>query len=324
MRYLVTGGAGFIGSHLVEALVCDGHLVRVLDNFSTGRRENLAEVPGEFLEIVKGDIRDSSLLGRCATGVDGVFHLAALVSVQESIEHPDLSADINARGSVNVLQAARAAGVKRVVMASSAAVYGDNQNLPLREDEPPQPLSPYGLDKLYAEKAGELYRILFGMQVAALRYFNVYGPRQRPDSPYSGVISVFMDAVSSGQPITIYGDGEQSRDFVHVQDVVQANLLAMQAPLTGYQVFNVANGQSVALKELLDLVWLTLGRKTGIAYAPARPQDIRHSRADIGRIRAALGYRPRWALREGLRALAPGRPGMQPVAHGPQQGSGQA
>ncbi|TAM45925.1 MAG: NAD-dependent epimerase/dehydratase family protein [Gammaproteobacteria bacterium] len=324
MKYLVTGGAGFIGSHLVEALVRDGHAVRVLDNFSTGRRENLAAVPGAQLEIIEGDIRDAALLSRCASEVDGIFHQAALVSVQESIERPDLSADINARSTVNVLQAARAAGVKRVVLASSAAVYGDNPNLPLRESEPPSPLSPYGLDKLYGEKAGEVYHALFGMYVAALRYFNVYGPRQRPDSPYSGVISIFMDAVSRGRPVTIYGDGGQSRDFVHVQDVVQANRLAMQVPLTGYQVFNVANGQSVALKELLDLVWLTLDRKTGIAYAPARPQDIRHSRADIGRIRAALGYRSRWTLREGLRALASGRPDMQPVAHDPQQGSGQA
>ena len=324
MRYLVTGGAGFIGSHLAEALVRDGHHARVLDNFSTGRRENLPAVSRGRLEMVEGDIRDAALLCRCAEDVDGIFHQAALVSVQESVERPDRSADINARGTVNVLQAARAAGAKRVVLASSAAVYGDNTDLPLREDQLPQPLSPYGLDKLYAEKAGELYHALFGVQVMALRYFNVYGPRQRSDSPYSGVISVFMDAVSGGRPVTIYGDGEQSRDFVHVQDVVQANLLAMQAPLTGYQVFNVANGQSVALKELLDLVWLTLGRKTGIAYAPARSQDIRHSRADIGRIRAALGYRPRWALREGLRALASGRPDMRPAAHGPQQGNGQA
>lgn len=320
MKYLVTGGAGFIGSHLVEALACEGHVVRVLDNFSTGRRENLAGVQGGGLEIVEGDIRDATLLGRCATGVDGVFHQAALVSVQESIEHPDFSADINARGSVNVLQAARLAGVKRVVLASSAAVYGDNPNLPLQETQPPQPISPYGLDKLYAEKAGELYHALFGMQVVALRYFNVYGPRQRPDSPYSGVISIFMDAVSGGRPVTVYGDGEQSRDFVHVYDVVQANLLAMQSSLAGCHVFNVGAGASVSLKGLLDLVWDVAGRKTDVSYAPPRPKDIRHSRADIGRAGAMLGYRPRRALREALASLMVARHDLASPAGGLRQG----
>lgn len=305
MRYLVTGGAGFVGSHTVERLLAEGHDVRVLDNFSSGSRRNLPDAADGRLEVVEGDIRDDRVLEHAVRDVDGVFHLAALVSVQQSIEQPMLCFDVNARGSANVLNAARRAGVRRVVLASSAAVYGNNPDLPLRESATPNPLSPYALDKLYAERAGELYTALYGLDAVALRYFNVYGPRQPADSPYSGVISRFVEAGrrTGTVTITIYGDGRQTRDFIHVHDVVRANLLAMRTPRAGFRVLNVASGRSVTVLALYDLVVGIAGRNVAANMVAPRPGDIRDSSADVQAAQEYLGFTAQVGLEEGVRGM---------------------
>jgi UDP-glucose 4-epimerase len=303
-RVLVTGGAGFIGSHLVERLLSDGYAVRVLDDFSSGRRENLAAAKaGGPLEIVAGDIRDPRAVRAAVAGVDGVFHQAALVSVPRSVEAPELSCDVNAHGTARVFDAARQAGVRRIVFASSAAVYGDSATLPLPERAPVRPLSPYGLDKLYTEQLAALYHALYGLEAVPLRYFNVFGPRQDPSSPYSGVISIFVTHLLAGAPITIYGDGEQTRDFVYVADVVEANMRAMFGPYGGPAPLNVAGGNRTSLNALAALLGEIVGATPVITHAAARAGDIRHSGADITAIRTALDYEPRWDLRAGLRAL---------------------
>jgi UDP-glucose 4-epimerase len=304
MRFLVTGGAGFIGSHIVERLLGDGHAVRVLDDFSTGRRENLGFVrSGPPLEIVEGDIRDAKTVAGAVAGVDGVFHEAAMVSVPRSVEQPELSCDINAHGTARVLDAARAAGVRRVVYASSAAVYGETTAQPLSEREPPRPVSPYGLDKLYTEQLGALYQALHGLETVPLRYFNVFGPRQDPSSTYSGVISIFAARFLAGEGVTIFGDGEQTRDYVYVADVVEANVRAMLGPYAGPRPFNVGGGGTTTLKTLATTIAAIIGVEARITYAPARAGDIRHSRADISAIAEKLGFRPRWTVRSGLEAL---------------------
>lgn len=300
----MTGGAGFIGSHLAERLLGLGHAVRVLDDFSTGRPENLAFGRGcQALEVVEGDIRDAATVEGAMAGVAGVFHEAALVSVPRSVERPDLSFDINAAGTLRVFEAARRAGVRRLVYASSAAVYGDAHSPPLRESMTPAPLSPYGLDKLYTEHLGALYASLYGLEPVALRYFNVFGPRQDPRSPYSGAISIFVDRMSRGEAPTIFGDGEQTRDFVYVLDVVQANLAAMLGPWRGFRVFNVGRGERLTLNALVGMLGRLLGTAVEPRYAEARAGDIRHSGADIAAIAAALGYAPEWAVERGLAAL---------------------
>ena len=304
MRFLVTGGAGFIGSHLVERLLSDGHAVRVLDDFSTGRRDNLAFVrPGMNVEIIEGDIRDGKAVAGAVTAVDGVFHEAAMVSVPRSVEQPELSCDINAHGTARVLDAARAAGVRRVVYASSAAVYGETGAEPLSEREPPRPVSPYGLDKLYTEQLGVLYQALHGLETVPLRYFNVFGPRQDPSSTYSGVISIFASRFLAGDGVTIFGDGEQTRDFVYVADVVEANVRAMVGPYAGPRPLNVGGGGATTLKALARTIADIVGVEARVTYAPARSGDIRHSRADISAIAEALGFSPRWTVRSGLEAL---------------------
>jgi UDP-glucose 4-epimerase len=303
-RFLVTGGAGFIGSHLVERLLRDGHAVRILDDFSTGRQTNLAFAgANDHLEIVEGDIRDARAVAQAMRGVNGVFHEAALVSVPRSVEAPELSCDINAHGTARVLDAARQAGVRRVVFASSAAVYGDVAELPVSELAPVRPLSPYGLDKLYTEQLGALYHALYGMETLALRYFNVFGPRQDPESPYSGVITIFVTRLLAGEPLTIYGDGEQSRDFVYVADVVEANVRAMFGPYGGRSPLNVAGGLRTSLNVLVHVLGEILGVTPRIDYVDARPGEIRDSHADITAIRRALGYAPQWTVRAGLEAL---------------------
>jgi UDP-glucose 4-epimerase len=238
--------------------------------------------------------------------VDGVFHEAALVSVPRSIEEPELSFAINAGGTLTVFEAARRTGVRRVVCASSAAVYGDSDCLPLAEATPLRPSSPYGLDKLYLEHLGALYASLHGLETVALRYFNVFGPRQDPTSQYSGVISIFVDRLQRGEAPTVYGDGEQTRDFVYVGDVVRANLAAMASPIRGFQALNVGTGRRVSLNALLSELAAVLGVTARATRAAARPGDIRDSQADISKIGAALGYTPRWSLREGLTALVGG------------------
>jgi len=303
-RILVTGGAGFIGSHLVERLLAEGHSVRVLDDFSAGREENLAFArPGDPLEVIRGDIRDAAAVHGAMAGVQGVFHEAALVSVPRSVECPALSCAINAHGTAHVLDAARAAGVRRVVYASSAAVYGDAAGIPVSERVAARPLSPYGLDKLYTEQAGALFHALYGLETVPLRYFNVFGPRQDPSSPYSGVISIFVARLLAGKPLTIFGDGQQSRDFVYVADVVDANMRAMFGAYPGPAPLNVARGERVTLNELAGLLGEVIGIEPGVVHEPARAGEIMHSQGDITAIRAALAYEPRWTVRAGLEAL---------------------
>jgi UDP-glucose 4-epimerase len=304
VRYLVTGGAGFIGSHLAERLLRDGHRVRVLDDFSTGRRANLAfGADDPRLEVVEGDIRDAARVRAAMGDIEGVFHQAALVSVPRSVACPRLSLEINALGTLTVFDAARETGVPRVVFASSAAVYGAAGRLPLAETSPPAPTSPYGLDKLYTEQLAALYRELFGFEAVALRYFNVFGPRQDPSSPYAGVISIFRDRLAVGEAVTVFGDGEQTRDFVYVEDVVAANLAAMTAPAGVGAVYNVGRGERVSLNQLLAMLGDILGRRPVVAYQPPRPGDIRHSQGDISAIQSALGWAPRWNVPSGLSAL---------------------
>ena len=302
-KTLITGGCGFIGSHLAETLVAEGVVVRVLDNFSSGKPENLKGFDSG-IEVIRGDIRDPIVLRDAVKGVDHIFHEAALVSVAVSVEQPDENDAINIRGTLNVLQAAREASVKRVVLASSAAVYGNNPELPKRETMLPEPESPYALGKLAGEYYLKLFSRLYGVETVSLRYFNVFGPRQDGKSMYSGVISRFVDDIRQGRAPTIFGDGGQTRDFVFVKDVVQANLLAMRTPAVGKgEIFNVATGRQISLLQL----WETLKKITGSTLAPqfreARAGDIRHSLADISKIRSTLGYEPEYSLDEGLRAL---------------------
>jgi UDP-glucose 4-epimerase len=278
--------------------------VRVLDDFSTGHHANLAFAgPGASLHVIEGDICDARVVAAAVDGVDGIFHEAALVSVPRSVDDPALSCAVNAHGTVRVLDAARRARVRRVVFASSAAVYGDTPTLPVTEIEPVRPLSPYGLDKLYTEQLATLYHALYGLEAVPLRYFNVFGPRQDPSSPYSGVISVFVTRILAGAPITMHGDGEQTRDFVYVDDVVQANMRAMFGPYAGPTPYNVAAGARTSLNALAALLGDIVGARPKITHGPPRAGDIRHSGADISAIRRALAYEPVWTTRAGLEAL---------------------
>lgn len=302
-EYLVTGGCGFIGSHLVEALVGQGHAVRVLDNLASGYRHNL-EPWGSSVDVIIGDVRDPEAVRGAAQGVRGIFHEAALVSVFDSVQRPGDNHAINATGTLNVLLAARDAKVKRVVLASTAAAYGNDPQLPKREDMTPQPESPYAAAKVMSEHYQRIFAALYGLETVTLRYFNVYGPRQDPKSPYSGVISRFCDDLRAGREPTVFGDGGQTRDFVYVRDVVQANLLAMsdQAPGAG-QVYNVASGGTTSLLQLIAILGRLGGRTLQPAHREARAGDIRYSAADIGKARTALGYAPRYGLEQGLAEL---------------------
>ena len=301
--YLITGGAGFIGSHLAEALLARGGRVRVFDNLSSGHRENLTAC-GARIEFVNGDIRNPAELAAAMQGVRYVYHEAALVSVFDSVERPQDNHDINISGTLNVLQAARAAGVQRLLIASSAATYGNNPELPKREEMCPEPESPYAIGKITGEYYLRVFSSLYGLETVSLRYFNVFGPRQDPRSVYSGVISKFTDALAKGQVPTIFGDGGQTRDFVFVRDVVQANLLAMHSAKVGKgEVFNVGTGRPTSLLELLAALGDVFGVKPAPLCKEARAGDIRHSLADISKIRAALGYEPKHSLHQGLQEL---------------------
>jgi len=299
MIYLITGGAGFIGSHVVESLLTSGDQVRVFDNFTTGKRDNL---PDGFsnLEVIDGDIRDREAVRKAMRGVSKVVHLAALVSVPESIAHPDLCFDINAQGTQIVLDEARRAGVRKVVLASSAAVYGDNMHLPLAESERAIPLSPYGLDKLYAEQLGKTYQGLYGINVTALRFFNVFGPRQDPGSSYSGVISIFMQRMLAGERVSIFGDGQQTRDFVYVKDVIAAIMLALSHQDRGFYCFNVGRGMQVSVCELYRQLCALIGTDMAVDFLPSRAGDIVASEADISAISELLDYAPSCDLQQGL------------------------
>jgi UDP-glucose 4-epimerase len=296
---LVTGGAGFIGSNLVEYLIREGMQVRVLDNLITGSLENLKPFEGQ-IEFKKGDIRDLNALRDAMSDIGFVFHQAAMVSVPKSVEDPIEAALVNDLGTLNVLETARLANVKKVVFASSCAVYGDLPTLPKREEMATRPLSPYAASKLHGETYACLYSDLYSLDTVCLRYFNVYGPKQDPTSPYSGVISVFMDKANRGETVTIYGDGEQYRDFVFVADVVRANLQAALNENASGLIINVGTGSSVTINQL----WKDISNIAGVGSephrAPEREGDIRESVADISRARQILGYEPKYSFLDGL------------------------
>jgi UDP-glucose 4-epimerase len=300
VRQLVTGGAGFIGSHLVGRLLEDGHDLRVLDNFSTGRRSNLESFDGD-VEVVEGDIQSYERAARAVAGCDVVFHLAALPSVPRSVQDPLTSNASNVTGLLNVLLAARDAGVRRVIYASSSSVYGANPELPKHEDLAPMPISPYAVAKLAGEGYCRSFGTVYGLETVAIRYFNVFGPRQDPRSQYAAVVPNFITALLTGSAPVIYGDGEQSRDFTYIQNVVDANLLAMEAEGVDGRLYNVACGESVSVNELFSELRELTGSEVEPIYDEARAGDIRHSHADIERARAELGYEPAVRLRDGLR-----------------------
>ena len=298
--YLVTGGAGFIGSHLVEEIVRRGDSVRVLDDLSTGRKENLSAVLDK-VDFHEGDICDAETLRRLFKGVDNVIHLAALSSVVRSVEDPVATTEVNLIGTLQVLLAARETHVKRVVMAASGAAYGDNPVLPRVETQMPDPLSPYALVKLAGEYYGKIFNRLFGLEFVALRFFNVFGPRQNPKSPYTGVMSKFITAYLSGNTPTIFGDGEQSRDFVYVANIVDATLRACEKPGAVGKVINVGTGVGTTLNQTIKLLNHILGVEVQPQYGPPRLGDVKHSTADISLARAVLGYEPLVSFEEGLR-----------------------
>jgi nucleoside-diphosphate-sugar epimerase len=295
----VTGGAGFIGSHLVETLVRRGHRVRVLDNLSTGKRANLAHCSG--VEFIEGDCADPNTAQRAVRGMDFVLHQAAIPSVPRSVKDPATSHRTNVDGTLTMLLAARDAGVKRVVFAGSSSAYGDTPSLPKREDMPTAPLSPYALQKVVGEQYCTMFSNLYGLQTVTTRYFNVFGPRQDPTSPYSGVIALFASALLESRTPVIFGDGEQTRDFTYVTNVVDGVLRACHAPGIAGQVINVAVGGRVSLNDLLKTMTRIVGAGLPPIYKASRTGDVRDSQADIARANALLGYRPLVTCAEGLR-----------------------
>jgi len=296
---LVTGGAGFIGSHLVEALLSVGCKVAVLDNLSTGNLQNLESVL-DHITFYENDIRELEMLEKAAESCDVIFHLAAVVAVQQTISNPVESTIINDIGTINVLEAARAKNVRRVVLASSCAVYGDDPQLPKKETMTPMPASPYAVHKLSAEHYARVYFDLFGLETVSLRFFNVYGPRQDPSSPYSGVISIFMAKAVSNQVPVIYGDGSQSRDFVYVKDVVKANLLAAISENSAGKVLNIGTGSHVLINRLWDLIASLGGHRSVPRYEPARSGDILHSVAGMELTQSILNFKNDFTLEQGL------------------------
>jgi UDP-glucose 4-epimerase len=302
MKALVTGGAGFIGSHIVDRLLNDGHEVIVIDDFSTGHKENLANNPK--LEIVEGDIRNFDAVKQCMQGIDWVFHKAAVASVPKTVNDPVGSSAVNYQGTLHILEAARQNSVKRVVFASSAALYGDEPTLPKVETMLPVTLSPYAVDKLASEYACGMYTKLYGLETVSLRYFNVFGPRQDPSSPYSGVISIFADKLNQGTAPTIYGDGEQTRDFVYVSDVVEANMKAISKAEAAGEVFNIATGNKITLNELLKTFCEIKDMPFKAQYDEPRQGDIKESYANAAKAAAILGWNSTVELKQGLLELA--------------------
>lgn len=298
-RILVTGGAGFIGSHIASALVEQGDEVRILDDLSTGYQRNIDAVgPCEF---IKGSVTDLPSVRRAVEGCDHVFHQAALASVPRSIAEPIASSEVNVQGTLNVLVAARDAKVKRLVYAASSSAYGDSERLPKVETMPALPKSPYAVAKLAGENYVAVFAAVYGMQTLSIRYFNVFGPRQDPSSQYAAVIPLFIDALLEARAPTIHGDGEQSRDFTYVDNVVHANLLALQAERLGGQVINVALGDRITLNQLYALIADAVGSDIEANHGDPRPGDVRHSQADITRARELLGYETRVSVSEGLK-----------------------
>jgi UDP-glucose 4-epimerase len=297
--YLITGGAGFIGSNLAAELVQRGEAVRVLDNYSTGRRSNLASI-ADRVELIEGDLRSYHQVQEAVKGVDFVLHQGALPSVPRSVRDPITTNEVNVLGTLNILQAARDAGVKRLVYASSSSVYGDNPELPKRESMCPRPLSPYAISKLAGEQYCQAFWRLYGFETVCLRYFNVFGPRQDPASQYAAVIPRFITAMLNGADAIIYGDGRQSRDFTFIANVVQANLRACVAPNAAGVVCNIACGERYTLLELVERLAQITGLAPSVRHADPRPGDVPHSQADISEARTRLGYEPEVDLTTGL------------------------
>lgn len=300
MRYLVTGGAGFIGSHIVRTLLEQGVEVRVLDNFSTGRRENLEGLRGR-LEVHEGDIRDARTVKDAVSGVDIIFHEAAFVSVPQSMDEPQVCFDVNITGTSLLFDAARRAGVKRAVVASSAAVYGDSDAMPLVEETPLRPLSPYAVSKRVDEMYAELFTGSFGFDVVALRYFNVYGPRQRPDSQYAAAVPIFVRRLLDNKPVTIFGDGGQSRDLINVHDVVRANLVASEHPAAPGKIFNICTGIETRLLDLLDVLDELFPNAPQSVFTEPRPGDIYRSLGNPQKAADLIGFRAQVSLVDGLK-----------------------
>ena len=298
-KYLVTGGAGFIGSHIAETLAGRGDAVRVLDNLSTGKKENLAGLLDQ-VEFIEGDIRDLETCRRAVKGMDHVLHQAALASVPGSVADPLLNNAINVTGTLNLLLAARDAGVRSFVLASSSAVYGDDPAPSKREGREGRPLSPYGLSKHAGERYCEVFHTLFGLKAVSLRYFNVFGPRQDPRSEYAAVIPLFITKVLKGERPVVYGDGEQTRDFIYVRNVVQANILAAGSPAAGGEAVNIAGGAALTVNGLLAAVNEALGTRVEPVHAEPRAGDIRHSVADVEKSRRVLGFEPAVSFLDGL------------------------
>lgn len=299
-RFMVTGGAGFIGGHITELLVSEGHDVVVFDDFSTGSMDNLTAV-ADRLEIIRGDIRDLEVLSKAMDGVEFVIHQAAEISNQKSVEDPAWVNDVNVTGTLNVLIAARDAGAKRFVMASSCAVYGDTGSRPQQEDFLPHPLSPYGASKLCGEHYASVFHQIYGLETVVLRYFNVFGPRQNPHSQYAAVIPIFIDRLLEGKELHIYGDGKQTRDFAYVCDVARANYLACTSPRASGGVFNISGEKSIDLNELVRLLQELAGRQVEVVYDPPKIGDIKHSSSNPSHAREVLGYRPSVTFEEGLK-----------------------
>jgi nucleoside-diphosphate-sugar epimerase len=300
VKILVTGAAGFIGSNLVDGLLDAGHEVRALDNFSTGQRSNLAHVAG-VIDLVEGDLRSYERVSWAVRGCEAVFHEGAMPSVPRSVQDPLTSSEINIGGTLNVLLAARDAGVRRVVFASSSSVYGDAPGFPRVETQPTSPLAPYAVSKLAAEQYCRVAHLVYGLETVCLRYFNVFGRRQDPFSQYSAVIPKFITAMRAGTAPTIYGDGTQSRDFTHIDDVVAANILALDAVPAAGRIYNIACGRQVSLNELVAKLNEILGTQLDAEYLEPRPGDVKHSLADVGRAERELGFKAAVELAQGLR-----------------------
>lgn len=299
-KYLVTGGAGFIGSHIAGALLKQGGSVRVLDNFSTGKTENLK---GLQVDLLEDDLRNPSAVTRAVSGVDVIFHEAAFVSVPQSMEDPLSCFEINQHGTEILLEAARKAGVRRVILASSAAVYGDSDALPLNEDTPLHPFSPYAVSKRVTELYAAMYTKSFGLDVVALRYFNVYGPRQRPDSMYAAAVPIFSRHLIDGKPVTVFGDGGQTRDLVFVGDVVRANLAASEHPAAPGQIFNICTGNATKVIDLVETLMALFPDAPAPVFSTARAGDIYHSYGNPAKAADMLGFQPQTGLADGLKAV---------------------
>ena len=299
-RYLVTGGAGFIGSHIVRRLVGEGELVRVVDNLSTGQSARLQDVR-DSVEFVEGDLADERVSDDVVKGVDHVLHQAAVPSVQRSVRDPIGTNRSNVTATLNVLESCRKAGVRRLVYAASSSAYGDTEVLPKIEEMSPNPLSPYALQKLVGERYCKLYYDLYGLETVSLRYFNVFGPDQDPHSEYSAVIPKFIAKLLAKESLTIYGDGEQSRDFTYVENVVEANLLALRAATAPGNICNIGCGEHITLNQLVRLLEEILGANANVNYTASKPGDVRHSLADVTLAQRLLGYEPKVMVEEGLR-----------------------